>query len=123
MGDHGAMCMFIGYANNHEGNFYCMWKPVTNRVTKTRDVIFLQRMFYQGQNRDKAMKEPIEILQVSYRDNKINEDSNDKAIIFNDLSGLEAREDTRVTFDADSNANKPNEDYVQKDTILVRNVT
>ena len=28
-----------------------------------------------------------------------------------------------MTFDTDSNENKPNGDYMQKDTILVRNIT
>ncbi len=28
-GNHGAACMFIGYANNHEGNCYWMWNTVS----------------------------------------------------------------------------------------------
>ena len=35
VGDRGATCMFIGYANNHEGDCYRMWNPTTNRVSET----------------------------------------------------------------------------------------
>ena len=45
-GDRGATCMFIGYANNHEGDCYRMWNPETTRTSETRDVIFLNRMFF-----------------------------------------------------------------------------
>ena len=48
-GDCGATYMFIGYVNNHEGNCYHMWNLVTNQVSKGCNIIFLQRMFYQGE--------------------------------------------------------------------------
>ncbi len=38
--------MFVGYALNHKGNCYRMWNPNMKKVFKTRDVVFLNRMFF-----------------------------------------------------------------------------
>ncbi len=38
--------MFIGYDNEHNGNFYRMYNLVTSRVVITQDVIWLGRVFY-----------------------------------------------------------------------------
>ena len=38
IGDRGVTMMFIGYANNHEGNVFRMWNKKTSRVSETRDV-------------------------------------------------------------------------------------
>jgi hypothetical protein len=39
--NYGVTCMFIGYANNHEGGCYRMWNPHKNSVHETRDVTWL----------------------------------------------------------------------------------
>jgi hypothetical protein len=36
--------MFMGYASNHKEDCYRMWNPNTEKVTETRDVVFLNRM-------------------------------------------------------------------------------
>jgi hypothetical protein len=46
IGDHGVTGMFVGYALNHKGNCYRMWNPSTKKISKTRDVVFLKRMFF-----------------------------------------------------------------------------
>jgi hypothetical protein len=38
--------IFIGYDNEHSGNCYRMYNPVTSRVVITQDVIWLGSMFY-----------------------------------------------------------------------------
>jgi hypothetical protein len=38
--------MFVCYASNHEGNCYRMWNPNTKKISETRDVVFLKRMFF-----------------------------------------------------------------------------
>ena len=43
----GVTCMFVGYAENHDRDCYEMWHKATNRCLKTRDVVFLHRMYYQ----------------------------------------------------------------------------
>ncbi len=37
--------MFVGYASNHEGDCYRIWNPKTKKISETRDVVFLKRMF------------------------------------------------------------------------------
>ncbi len=39
--------MFMGYASNHKGNWYRMWNPKTKKISETRDVVFLKRMFFR----------------------------------------------------------------------------
>jgi hypothetical protein len=39
--------MYMGYASNHEGDCYRMWNPNTKKVSKTCDVVFLNRMFFR----------------------------------------------------------------------------
>ncbi len=47
IGDQGVTGMFVGYALNHEGNCYRMWNSNTKKVSKTCDVVFLNRMFFR----------------------------------------------------------------------------
>jgi hypothetical protein len=44
--DRGVTGMFVGYASNHEGNCYRMWNPKTKKIYETRDIVFLERMFF-----------------------------------------------------------------------------
>ena len=76
------------------------------------------------------MKEPTITLQVTYRNRNSNDESDDGVVIQgkevlnpNDLSGLEIREGTKVTFEADSNSKRPSEASATKDTTWVRHVT
>ena len=46
--DKGITCIFVGYAKNHAGAVYEMWNPSTSAVHITRDVTWLNRMFYQS---------------------------------------------------------------------------
>jgi hypothetical protein len=38
--------MFVGYSLDHTADCYEMWNPATSRVHQTRDVIWLNRMYY-----------------------------------------------------------------------------
>ena len=48
--DRGAVCVFVGYADLHDGDCYRMWNPRTKRIHQTRDVIWLRRMYYPAVN-------------------------------------------------------------------------
>jgi hypothetical protein len=43
--DRGITMIFVGNDNEHNGNWYRMYNPVTSRVVITQDVIWLGRMF------------------------------------------------------------------------------
>eukprot|EP00804_Cyclotella_cryptica_P000019 CCRYP_013697-RA/>CCRYP_013697-RA protein AED:0.44 eAED:-0.15 QI:0/0/0/0.5/1/1/2/0/583 len=47
LGDRGIPMVFVGYAENHSHDCYRMWYPTTRKVTESRDVIWLHRMYYQ----------------------------------------------------------------------------
>jgi hypothetical protein len=47
LGDRGDRGMFMGYTSNHEGDCYRMWNPNTKKVSKTHDMVFLNRMFFR----------------------------------------------------------------------------
>ena len=65
VGDHRVMCMFIGYTGNYIGDCYRIWSPNTGRVSETRDVIFLHRMFYQDKCKENVKSYPEIIIKVS----------------------------------------------------------
>jgi hypothetical protein len=39
--------MFVGYTLGHTGDTYRMWDPKTGGIHVSRDVIWLQHMFYK----------------------------------------------------------------------------
>jgi hypothetical protein len=46
LADRGIHCMFMGYADDHNGDVYRMWNPETERVQITRDVILMKQMMF-----------------------------------------------------------------------------
>ena len=61
--DRGVTMMFVGYANNHEGDCYRMYNPSTGKICETRDVIWLRRMFYERQDAEDTTQEPVVYLE------------------------------------------------------------
>ena len=53
-----APFMFVGYFQDHNGNYYCM-NPKTMQATETRDVIFLKQMYFQKQDSSEVWCEPV----------------------------------------------------------------
>jgi hypothetical protein len=59
IGDRGIQCMFVGYSLDHTADCYGMWDPATLRVHQTRDVIWLNHMYYnQVEQADNIVVEP-----------------------------------------------------------------
>ena len=54
----GVTCMFVGYATDHEGDCYEMWNPPTRRLLTSRDITWLNRMYFQ---KDKPDDDIVEI--------------------------------------------------------------
>jgi hypothetical protein len=55
-GERGVTCMFVGYASNHEGDCYKMWNLKTKMVSKTCDMVFLDRMFFKAPENTKKLQ-------------------------------------------------------------------
>ena len=58
LGDRGQPMVFVGYAENHSWDCCRMWNPKTNKITETRDVIWLHRMYYQADFNDETAMLP-----------------------------------------------------------------
>ena len=94
VGDRGATMMFIGYANDHTGNVYQMYYPVTKRIWVTRDVIWLQRMYFTVPNSGEIMAEPIVILPLMQSNDDAGGDDDDEDDIGEVTTPIEEAEDS-----------------------------
>ena len=95
--------MFCGYAQDHDIDCYRMWDSATNRMHLTRDVIWLQRMYYEKKN--DGMDIAMETLELCNEDEqpsiKVGEgDSNEVVESYIDN---EAEEVSKGTKDKDGN--------------------
>ena len=48
MADRGIKCMMVGYANDHSGDTYEMLNWMTRKVMESRDIIWLNRMYFEN---------------------------------------------------------------------------
>ena len=53
----GKLCMFVGYSPVHAGDCYRMFDPVTKMIHVSRDVRWLDRMYYSSKNTVKDKKD------------------------------------------------------------------
>ncbi len=80
--DRGKQCMFVGYAKQHSGDCFRMWNPSTGGYHETRDVIWLNRMYYGRipEDEGEALIEvglPIEGNVNAFDEESIGEDDNE----------------------------------------------
>ena len=62
--DRGVQCMFVGYALHHASDCYRMYNPKTKAILLSRDIIWLQQMFFDGSKRS---REP-ELTELKFHD-------------------------------------------------------
>ena len=48
--DQGLQCMMVVFVLNNNGDCYRMWNPNTNYIYESRDILWLQIMYYPKQN-------------------------------------------------------------------------
>ena len=61
--DWGKTCMFLGYAQNHNGGTYCMLNIQTKRISLSSDVIWLNKTYIEYVSRKENTKADSYILQ------------------------------------------------------------
>lgn len=112
VGDRGVTCMLIGYANDHEGNVFRMFNPNTNRVTETRDVTWLGRMYYSEELDEETKLLPEVCLQ---RPANVVEDPEDEDLVLNGATTAESeeREGNANTSDAQDSSSQQLESTVE----------
>ncbi len=64
--------VFVGYADEHAGNCYRMYNPVTSKVNVTRDVIWRGLMYFTNENCEKTKLLPV--IAVPITNDVTNED-------------------------------------------------
>ena len=52
MAYHGTTCMFVGFNTDSGSDVYLMWNPKTNRVPHTRDILWLNKIYFKPQARE-----------------------------------------------------------------------
>ena len=66
VGDRGVTMMFVGYADNHEGNCYRMFNPLRNSIVESRDVTWLRRMYYPRPDTDLTGQNPLVVIEADF---------------------------------------------------------
>ena len=61
--NYGVTCIFVGYANHHEGCCYHMWNTTTGQVHESHDIIWLQQMYWTEKNLNSKQLEPAVYLE------------------------------------------------------------
>ncbi len=99
-GNRGITMVFVGYADEHAGNCYRMYNPVTSQVNVTRDVIWLGRMYFTTENCEKTKVLPV--IAVPITNDVTNEDLPVTEITKIVLPNSLGREGTEVVAKTDS---------------------
>jgi len=76
VGDRGITMLFVGYSSGHAGNCYRMYNPVTSRVCKSRNIIWMGWMYFTSPNCEKTQLLPVIVVPIT---NDVS--SNDLAMI------------------------------------------
>ena len=93
LGDRGITMLMVCYANHHNGDVYRMLNLDTGRITETRDVIWLFRMYYEISNSEMTKKLPVVSLEVLKTVESSEEIGGDEATEAVPMLDLEERED------------------------------
>jgi len=100
VGDRGITMVFVGYADEHAGNCYRMYNPMTSRVSVTRDIIWSGRMYFMNENCEKTKLLPD--IAVPITNDVANEDLSVTEIIKIRLPNSLGREGTEAVAKTDS---------------------
>ena len=72
VGDRRIAMVFVGYADEHTGNCYRMYNPVTSKVNVICDIIWSRRMYFTNENCKKTKLLPV--IAVPITNDVTNED-------------------------------------------------
>ena len=71
--------MMVGYSVNHSDGVYRMWNPSSNRILISRDVVWLKRMYFQPETKEREIH-----VNNDDADNKVRESDNNNAAMTSD---------------------------------------
>ena len=85
LSNRGVHCMFVGYANNHDGDCNRMLNAETLHVLTTRDVIWMKRLYFVPAH---VTQSPAVELIENNNNNTIKSGESVSKVIFNGHDGL-----------------------------------
>jgi hypothetical protein len=109
--DRGIQCIFVGYALSHTGDTYRMWDPKTGGIHVSRDVIWLNQMYYKNTNDQEYVKLNVNLLNVQ-ADEEADEENSEES------SSHSTDDDINVDAtveQADEDEEKADKDTVEED--------
>jgi hypothetical protein len=115
--DRGVQCIFVGYALGHTGDTYRMWDPKTGGIHVSRDIIWLNQMYYKNPTDQEYVELHVNPLNVQ-ADEEADEESSSHS------TDNDADDDVNVeeTVDqADEDEEKADEDTVEEDEEIEEN--
>ncbi|MGL4350010.1 MAG: hypothetical protein ACRCT2_05465, partial [Plesiomonas shigelloides] len=81
--DKGQTMMFVGYPDDHPADTFNMWDPATKRTHKSRDVIFLKRLFFESSDIQAGKgnnANPFSPLSLDESDDEVAEDDDAESV-------------------------------------------
>ena len=69
----GVTIMFVGYANNQEGNCYQIFNTLRNSTVESRDVTWLRHMYYPQLDADVTGMDPLIVIEADYQRDEVAE--------------------------------------------------
>ena len=106
LNERGVVCMFIGFCDDHGSDAYEMYNPKTKRFYKTRDVLWLKRMYYGPNNVEVIMEPDVGDIDAE------NEDDNQAL----DTGGAIVGGDTAADVDDTEDVNEVEDDVAEATT-------
>ena len=134
LSDRGITCMMLDYATNHTGDTYEMWNPNTGMVHVTRDIRWLNRMYYKpgetevNENETQETGESIHLfeagesieVEAQRNDAKVGAQRNDTTTTTNEEVTMDDSSDEQfVSVIQHGDKDKDEEDKIETDEITV----
>jgi hypothetical protein len=89
VGDRETTMMFVGYTQEHTGNCYRMYNPVTSRVSETRDIIWMGPVYFTNENLEETKVLPVIAVPITnyVSNNNLAETEVIKVMLLNSMGG------------------------------------
>ena len=117
LNNRGTVMMMVGYANNHTGDCYRMYNDATGRVHETRDVRWLDRMFFSKEGKmDMKFNDTEDIISNDEVDS-VSEEENDE----NKSNASNSQQESQQSGTQNSNNNQSRSNRSQEGSIINNN--
>jgi hypothetical protein len=118
--DCGVQCIFVGYALGHTGDTYRMWDPKTGGIHVSRDIIWLNQMYYKNANDPEYVELNVNPMNVQADEEDVAESSShstddDANVEEADKDKVEADKEEADKDEVEADEEEADEDEVEAD--------